>query len=136
MLTLRLQTLSLVMCSVLLFSPLHLEASTTRSEFLVGDRFTISAHLFNDGGAPTTVLLYVTAPPGFEALGAIGTRGDVEAGHALSLNASYQVVSAPPGLYTFLVQGGGQTVRVVIRVGPVVARPARPPVVYFPAFYG
>lgn len=118
----------------LLFAPLHLEAGTTRSEFVAGDRFTISAHLFNDGSTPTPALLYVTAPPGFIPLGAVGTRGEIGAGGVLSLNAGYRVEGAAPGIYTFLVQGGGQTVRVVIRVGPVIAPPAWRSV-YLAAFY-
>jgi len=117
-----------------LLSPLHLEASTTGTEFVAGDKFTISAHLFNDGSTPTPALLFVTAPPGFEALGETGARGEIEPGGHLSLNASYEVGDVTPGLYTFLVQGGGQSTRVVIRIGPVVAPPAARPPIYLPVW--
>ena len=115
---------------------LHLEASTTRSEFVQGDRFTIDAKLFNDGDQATSGSIQVTAPEGFAALSPSAVSGEIPAGRALELNSSYQV-AAQVGLHTFQVSGGGQRVAVVIRVGPVVAPPALFPGtrIYLPAFY-
>lgn len=104
--------------------PLRLEASTARSEFLAGDRFTVSAYLFNDGSQAADGDITVTAPKGFEPLSAQQAAGDIPAGRAMQLNSSYRVASAVPGLYTFTVASRGQTVAVVIRVGPVRAPPA------------
>ena len=113
---------------------LSLEASTSRSDFLPGERFTIAAHLFNDGAAPVAGQITITAPVGFVALGPQATAGAIAPGHALGLSASYQVAAnAPKGLSSFVVSAGEQAVLVVVRVGPVVA--AAPPAarrVYLP----
>lgn len=127
---------------------LRLEASTSRSEFLAGDRFTIAAHLFNDGSAPQLAAIGVQAPAGFDLIRStpmLTTTPTILPGRALGVSWSYQVAdTAPLGLARFVVVAfddaglpiPGVAREVVIRVGPVVAPPARAPIwrVYLPAF--
>lgn len=115
---------------------LRLEASTARSEFTAGDRFTVSAHLFNDGIVLQDGSITIAAPAGFVALSPEQTSGQIAPGRALGASFSYQVAAtAPKGLARFVVIGGGQVQIVTIRVGPIVAPPARGYVwrVYLPA---
>lgn len=105
---------------------LRLQATTTRTEFLAGERVTIDAYLFNDGDAPASGTVTIAAPAGFEALTHATASGEIAPGRALSLHTTYRVV-ATPGLYTFVVAGGGRNADVTIRVGPVVAPRAQGP---------
>jgi hypothetical protein len=126
--------------------PLHLEATTTRSEFLAGDQFTVDAYLFNDGATPQLASLAIQAPPGFDLIRVappITQTATIAPGRALRESWTYRV-KATPGLYYFAVLAfddkaiwTGLAAPVTIRVGPVKAPPAqyRPHRVYFPAFY-
>lgn len=127
----------LLLSLILLAQPapqLRLQATTTRTEFVRGERVTIDAYLFNDGDAPASGTLTIAAPLGFVALTSATTSGEIAPGRALTLHATYRVV-AVPGLYTFVVTGGGQRATVAVRVGPVVAPRAQGPGwhVYMPA---
>ncbi len=116
---------------------LRLEASTTRSEYTAGDRFTITAHLFNDGDTDTIGSISVSAPPGFDLLSYQSAAGAIPKGGALGASFSYRVApTTPRGLARFVVTAtGGLTQIVTIRVGPMISPP--PPLAYrqyFPAF--
>ena len=120
---------------VLLLSPLHLEATSSRSELLKGDQVTISAYLFNDGAEAEQGTLSISPPPGFALERAEGVSGVILPFSALHASFTYRVL-ALPGLYTFVVSDGGSSVPVVLRVGPIVAPPAvwRSHLVWFPVF--
>lgn len=115
-----------VMLLVLLIqtTPIALQASTARSEFVRGEQLTISAYLFNDSGVPLAGQITVAAPPGFVALGAESTAGQIEAGRALRLDARYRIADdAPKGLARFVVRSGGMVREVWVRVGPIESAP-------------
>lgn len=104
---------------------LRMEASVTRTEYLAGDRFTITAHLFNDGDAPALGMVLMTDDG---TLLRLSPRYDkppsVAPGTATPFRFSYQVLETTPvGLHTFTlrVYPTGEARQVVIRVQPVVA---------------
>lgn len=120
---------------------LHLEASVTRDEFLAGDRFTITTHLFNDGDTAAVATVLITDDGTFQR---ISPRYDkppgIAPGAAAAFQFSYQVLeSTPTGLHTFTlrVYPTNEVREIVIRVQPIVAPPAQyhGHRLYLPAFW-
>jgi hypothetical protein len=129
--TLLLLLLLILLCATLPAQAapiLRLEASVTRTEAMVGERFTITTHLFNDGDAPALGMVLITddgtllrlSPP-------YDKPPSVAPGTATPFSFSYQVLETTPvGLHTFTlrVYPTGEARQVVIRVQPVSAPPA------------
>jgi len=119
--------------------PLHLEASTARSEFVAGDMFTISAHLFNDGTTPTRAVIGIEPPAGFALIRitpVLTTTPLIAPGRAIGAYFSYWVAATTPkGIHRVTVLAyddaglwiPGLAREVVIRVGPIESPPPRPP---------
>lgn len=123
---------------------LHLEASTVQSEFMVGDYFTVSAHLFNDGDEAVSARLAITPAAGFDLADLQRNSGTLLPGSSLSADWTYQVApSTPPGLARFVVVAYDETdqitqsVTVTIRVCCATSPGPEPPPIYrtyLPAF--
>lgn len=113
--------------------PLHLEATSRRSEFVRGDIVTIDAYLFNDGTAPAIATLGIRGPAGFELVQASpALTTTIAPGRASSASFGYLVLQATTkGLATFVVvalddaEQPTQEVAVVVRIGPLEWPPPR-----------
>jgi hypothetical protein len=127
--------LTALACAWLFPFPLHaapllrLSASITRTEYMTGERFTITTHLFNDGDEAIRAGVLIADDGTFARISPPYDKPPtVLPGRSVPFRFTYQVLgSTPRGLHMFTVWSsiGGQAQQITIRVQPVVAPPAQ-----------